>query len=316
VLLAAAGMQALAASSTGVPGLALSAVVLGSAYGAAAPASTHLLAPRTPKRVFNMIMSLRQIGVPLGGVVAALALPPLVPLIGWRGALLAEMVPVILLVLAMEVPRQAWDQERDPRGGVWGKTLLQPFVLLRDPRFARLSVACFLYSGLQLCLVAFMTVHLTTAVGFDLIRAGQVLAVYQVAGSLSRPVWGWVADRFLTPGRTLALHGAGMTVSALLTAQFGPAWPVLAIFAVSFLAGCTAGGYTGVAYAEYASLGGSRRTEATGLGTAIMFSGGLLIPPAFGALVTMWGGYVDSYRLMAVLALLCGLLMWKQPREG
>jgi MFS family permease len=316
VLLAAAGMQALAASSNGVPGLALSAVVLGSAYGAAAPASTHLLAPRTPKRVFNMIMSLRQIGVPLGGVVAALALPPLVPLIGWRGALLAEMVPVILLVLAMEVPRQAWDQERDPRGGVWGKTLLQPFVLLRDPRFARLSVACFLYSGLQLCLVAFMTVHLTTAAGFDLIRAGQVLAVYQVAGSLSRPVWGWVADRFLTPGRTLALHGAGMTVSALLTAQFGPAWPVLAIFAVSFLAGCTAGGYTGVAYAEYASLGGSRRTEATGLGTAIMFSGGLLIPPAFGALVTMWGGYVDSYRLMAVLALLCGLLMWKQPREG
>jgi MFS family permease len=316
VLLAAAGMQALAAGSSGVAGLALAAVVLGSAYGAAAPASTHLLAPRTPKNVFNMIMSLRQIGVPLGGVIAALALPPLVPLIGWRGALLAEMVPVVLLVLAMEVPRRAWDEERDPGSSVWGRTLWQPFALLRDGRFARLSAACFIYSGLQLCLVAFMTVHLTTAAGFDLVRAGQVLAAYQIAGSVSRPIWGWVADRFLTPGQTLAVHGAGMTVSALLTGQFGPAWPVLGVFAVAILAGCTAGGYTGVAYAEYASLGGSRRTEATGLGTAIMFSGGLLIPPAFGVLVTAWGGYVGSYRLMAGLALLCALLMWRPGREA
>ena len=46
---------------------------------------------------------------------------------------------------------------------------------------------------------------------------------------------------------------------------------------MALLAGCSAGGYTGVAYAEYAALGGARRTEATGLGTAIMFSGGMLV---------------------------------------
>ena len=41
-------------------------------YGGAAPASTHLLAPRTPRLVFNMVMSVRQIGVPLGGVLVKL----------------------------------------------------------------------------------------------------------------------------------------------------------------------------------------------------------------------------------------------------
>ena len=98
VLLAAAGMLAIAASSLGIAGLACAAIVLGSGYGAAAPASTHLLVPHTPRSIFNLVMSLRQIGVPLGGVFAALILPPLVPILGWRGSLLVELVPVFLLM--------------------------------------------------------------------------------------------------------------------------------------------------------------------------------------------------------------------------
>ena len=66
VLLAAAGMLILAAFGSGVAGLGLAAVVLGIGYGAAAPASTHLLVPQTPQPVFNLVMSLRQIGVPFG----------------------------------------------------------------------------------------------------------------------------------------------------------------------------------------------------------------------------------------------------------
>ena len=68
VLLAAAGMLAIAAGSGGIGGFACAVIVLGCGYGAAAPASTHLLVPHTPRSVFNLVMSLRQIGVPLGGV--------------------------------------------------------------------------------------------------------------------------------------------------------------------------------------------------------------------------------------------------------
>ncbi len=315
VLLAAACMLAIAAWSPGIGGLACAAVVLGSGYGAAAPASTHLLAPRTPRSIFNMVMSLRQIGVPLGGVVAALALPPLVPILGWRGALLAELVPVFLLILAMELPRHQWDAGRDPRVSAWGRTLLRPFALLRDTRFRWLSVSCFIYSGMQLCFVAFMTVHLTTVVGLTLVRAGQMLAIYQIAGSISRPIWGWVADRFLTPSRTLAVHGILMALAAAMTGQFGPDWSQARIAAVVLLAGVSAGGYTGVAYAQYASLGGARRTEATGLGTALMFAGGLLVPPLFGASVSLLNGYGLTWRVVAILALLGAVPMWRQPRR-
>ena len=309
VLLAAAGMLAIASLGSGVTGLALAAIVLGIGYGAAAPASTHLLVPQTPPPVFNLVMSLRQIGVPLGGVLAALILPPLALVIGWRAALLTELAPVLLLIGVLELPRRRWDADREPKRVVFGRTLVQPFLLLRDPRFRRLSIAAFVYSGLALCLVAFMTVQLTTVVGLNLVTAGRILAAYQIGGSLSRPVWGWIADRFLTPVQTLAVLGLGMAATAFVTGLYGSGWPAGAIMANAVLAGCTAGGYTGVTYAEYAALGGVRRTEATGLGTAIMFLGGMVVPPGFGAAVAAIGGYRASYIIEAACALASGLLL-------
>jgi nitrate/nitrite transporter NarK len=254
-------------------------------------------------------MSLRQIGVPLGGVLAALVLPPLVPTIGWRAALSCELVPVLLLIGLMEIPRGQWDRDREQARAALGRTLLQPFALLADRRIRRLSMAGFIYSGLQLTFVAFMTVHLTAAAHLDLIWAGQILAAYQIAGSVSRPIWGWIADRFLTPSQTLVVHGVVMAAAAALTGQFGPSWTGVAVLAVALAAGCSAGGYTGVAYAEYAALGGPRRTEATGLGTAIMFAGGMLVPPTFGAVVTALGGYGAAYGIIAACALAGGLSM-------
>jgi MFS family permease len=309
VLLATAGMLLLASLGPGFTSLAASAVVLGLGYGAAAPASTHLLVPHTPKPVFNLVMSLRQIGVPLGGVAGALILPPLAIAIGWRAGLLLELIPVVLLMALMEIPRRRWDADRDPSWQLWGRTLLQPFSLLRDPRILRLSSATFIYAGMALCLVAFMTIQLTTVVKLDLVTAGQILAVYQIASSLSRPVWGWIADQFLTPSQMLAVLGVGMGVCSVVTGLYGPGWPLWGIIVNALLAGCTSGGYTGVAYAEYAVLGGNRRTEATGLGTAMMFSGCMIVPPLFGISVAALSSYEGSYMVGGALAIISGIVL-------
>jgi predicted MFS family arabinose efflux permease len=318
VLAATAAMLLLAAGGS-VVWLGISAVVLGLAYGAAAPASTHLLVPQTPPRVFNMVMSLRQIGVPLGGVLGSLLLPPLLLHFGWREALLAELPAVLLLAALLQIPRRTWDADPSPTRRLLGRGLLAPFALLRDGPMLRLSVASFFYSGTQLCFIAFMTTHLTTVVGFDLITAGRALALYQITGAITRPIWGWIADRWLTPGHTLAVHGFGMAASAVAAGAFGPGWSHAAVLTVAAIAGSTAGGYTGVAYAEYAHLGGARRTEATGLGTAVMFAGVLLIPSSFGVAVAASGGYTLAYSALAVLALGSAILLclgsWRRRSE-
>ena len=86
-----------AAAAGSVASIAVGAALLGLTYGATAPAATHLLVPRTPPGVMNLVLSIRQIGVPLGGVLAGLAMVPLTLAMGWREALLWVALPVAAL---------------------------------------------------------------------------------------------------------------------------------------------------------------------------------------------------------------------------
>ena len=305
VLAATLAMLATAAAGS-ITAVALSAVLMGVAYGATAPASTHLLVPQTPREHINLVLSLRQIGVPLAGMLAGLVMPPLTLQWGWRPALIAQMVPVLVLGAALEVVRRSWDRPHTI-GSPPPTGLFAPLRLLVDrPVLRRLSFASFVYSGLQLCFIVFMTTQLTTVAGMDLVQAGRVLAAYQIAGILARPTWGWLADHVLAARWLLALQGAIMCGAALLAAQFGPGWPGWLVILVCACAGATASGFTGIAYGEYARLGGERRTEATGLGAASMFGGVMVLPSLMSLAVTASGSYLIAYSSIGVLALLSG----------
>ena len=290
--------------------LALGAVALGSAYGAAAPVSTHLLVPRTSPAIVNLVLSIRQIGVPLGGVLGALLLPPLALRLGWQTTFLLQALPVLVLLVLLEIPRRAWDRpEGGPapaRRGAWRDL---PGLLRGNPELLRLTLASFVYSGVQLCFIAFTTVQLTSRADIGLIAAGQALAAYQLAGVVSRPIWGWIADARVPARSLLAAQGVVMGLAAGVAGQFGPGWPFWLIVLTCAVAGATASGYTGIAYAEYARLGGERRTETTGLGSAAMFSGVLVLPSLAAIMVTGSGSYAVAYAAAGLLAAGAGLAL-------
>ena len=131
VLLAVLGML-LASTGGSLIALAIGAIVLGLAYGAIAPAGTHLLVPQTPKLAFNLVMSLRQIGVPLGGVLGALIVPPIAIAASWRVAMLVQTAPALLLLFLLEIPRRRWDAGRDPHQKLWSGALPRQIGLLRE----------------------------------------------------------------------------------------------------------------------------------------------------------------------------------------
>lgn len=310
VMLAVLAMLLAAGGANGVAALALAAALLGSAYGATAPIATHILVPRTPKRVMNLVLSIRQIGVPLGGVLAGLLAPPIVLWAGWREAFFVQLAPALLLLVLLQWARPAWDADRDPARRAFRGAGLQPLGLLRESASLRtLSAVGFVYSGAQLCFIAFMAVHLTSMAGLDLIRAGQALATYQIAGVISRPIWGWLADRVIAARWLLVLQGFVMAGAAVAAGQFDPGWLYSAILLVCAVAGATASGFTGIAYAEFARLGGERRTEATGLGAAAMFAGVMLLPSGFGFVLSAGGGYGLAYGAVAALAAASALLL-------
>src|SRR5690606_30654645 len=105
VLVCALGLVVVCSQGTAAS-VALGALILGIAYGLTAPVSTHLLVPRTPPSIVNMVLSTRQIGVPLAGVLAATIMPPLALAIGWKSALLLQSIPIIALILLLEIPRR------------------------------------------------------------------------------------------------------------------------------------------------------------------------------------------------------------------
>ena len=309
VLVAALAML-LACSLGSLVSVVLGAAFLGLAYGATAPASAHLLVPRTPLKMMNLVLSIRQIGVPLGGVLAGLLMAPLTLRLGWQAALLAQTIPVLLALVMLESVRRAWDTDRDPKQQVFSSGLLAPIKIMFDrPELGRLGFVSFIYTGLQLCFIAFLTVHLTSKTNFSLVQAGWALAVFQLAGVVSRPIWGWMADRLMAANTLLACHGFIMGVVAILVGQIALDWPSWIVLSLCAVAGASASGFTGLAYAEWARLGGAQRTEATGLGSGLMFAGVLILPSLFSVAVTYFGDYGITYAVVGSVAALGGYLL-------
>ena len=114
--------------------------------------------------------------------------------------------------------------------------------------------------------------------------------------------------------RLLAALGFMMCAMAVLSALFSPAWSRPALIGVSMAAGFSASGFTGLAYAEFARLGGAARTEATGLGSAAMFAGVLVLPPLFGLTATTTHAFVLPYMALAVATFAASVMIWRGAR--
>jgi len=95
LVLGAAGVALL-----GVPHLAAAlagAVLLGAGYGPITPASSEILARTTPVERYAMVFSVKQTGVPVGGVIAGLVVPGLTEAAGPAWAMLAIAALAVLL---------------------------------------------------------------------------------------------------------------------------------------------------------------------------------------------------------------------------
>ena len=66
------------------------------------------------------MFSIKQAGVPLGGVIAGLAIPPLIEAFGWRTALVIAAAGAIAATVLMLPFRKRIEAPREPRAGAAG----------------------------------------------------------------------------------------------------------------------------------------------------------------------------------------------------
>lgn len=311
---AAAAMMTIAAFAGSIVMLVFGAVALGCLYGGTAPSSSFVLAKLAPLKRRNLVFSIRQIGVPLGGVLGGIMVPPLILIGGWRIAFEAQLVFALLLILAIYLVRHRYDRDQERSLKLFD--MAGPLRLLRLlkelPELAPLSVACFVYSGAQLCFGAYLVTQVVrvfgdSAYGF---ASAVALVAFQLSGIGARIALAIVADAWVSARTLLAILGMIMAGAAVIAANYEAAWPLWLIVANSALAGASASGYTGLAFAEYSRIAGVQRTaEATALGAATMFIGVAVMAPLFRVGIDVFDGYRMPYLAVAGLTLASAALL-------
>jgi MFS family permease len=314
LVLCATGLALCAIPS--VPTVVLGALLIGLGYGPITPASSHLLALTTPAHRMSLVFSIKQTGVPLGGVLAGAAVPSLLLLAGWQGALLAAAAANLICAFTAQPLRQTLDADRTAGLSLKLGNLAQPIKLvLSQPALTLLAGCSFIFSSVQLSLTSYLVIYLYETLAYGLVAAGLLLSLSQLGGVAGRILWGWVSDRWLGARHMLALLAGLMAVSALATALLQPAMPTLLVAATLLVFGASAIGWNGVYLAEVARQAPPGMASiATGGTLAFTFFGVVLGPPVFGAISGFFGSYRAGYTALALPVLLCGITLLRARR--
>ncbi len=313
LLFAAAG--GLLTAVTQLAAVALGAFLVGLGYGLTNPSSSHMLMKVTNDKNRNLVFSIKQTGVPLGGVVAGLAGPPLVLLVGWQMTLVLGAVAVVVLLVLIGRFRKSWDQDRDTSAGLRTDPFKDAKIVWRHGGLRAVSLAAFTFSAMQVGISTFTVTMLVSDMAFSLIEAGAVLAVLQVAGVCGRVLWGWLADRTGSPSGVLIAITIVTVAGALLMVFLHRDTPPELIYLMFAVMGLTAVGWNGVFLAEIARLAPTGLIgSATGSSMVVTFAGVMVGPAAIAGLYLVAGSYTLTFAMFAVVPLV-GLFFVVEARK-
>lgn|SRR5690554_4802806 len=298
----------------------LACFIMGSSPGAANPAGSEVLQRFSPPGKRNLLFSIKQAGVPLGGMIAGLLLPFIIALSNWRFALIACMVLVLIPTLFSW--RLSEHLDRRPQEPALSRfSLRESLMHCREPLVSithnrsllRISIVGALFAIPQSCWFTFTAVYLVDRLDYSLGRAGLVFAVMQLGGVLGRVLLGWLSDHLNSARATLSFAALFSAVTTALFGMTSSAWPVWIVITLAFLAGCTAASWNGVQIAETARHSPSHLITETASGASLLVSAMNIAAPTLFALCV---ATIGRYDIPFIVAGCCALLvLFILPRE-
>jgi MFS family permease len=303
-----------------IPWLAVALIasaLIGFCNAAANPAGADVLQRFTPNARRNLVFSIKQAGVPLGGVFAGLVAPPMIDTFGWRIALMVAAAGTIAATLAMMPFRSRIERRGDTKpAGPLRIDLGVPLRALKSapglPRIAGVGMAL---SVTQSSWFTFAVVYLVFGHGLSLAIAGLVFAVMQAFGVVGRIGAGWIADRIgsVTTLMSMAVLSGSLT---FVFAMFRPEWPLWSLMLLAALAGATVAGWNGVEIAEIARRSPRQLIGETAAGNVILvYLANMIAPILFAAFVAVTGRYDLAFVVTGLSALVCVPLLWRVDRS-
>jgi MFS family permease len=286
--------------------LALLLAVAGLGYGSGQTAGTKAVAAAFGAAGRGTAMGVRQSGLPLGGLVAALLLPPLAERSGWRVAVAAVAavcaLPGVLCWLGLREDRPA-----APAGAPGPRPLRARLRgLVRDTGIRRTTGTAMLLVVAQFCYQGYLALYMVDRFGWSKHVAAGLLVAVHLGGVLGRLSWGALSDRVLAGRRVPALAwcaGTGTVFPLVLIALPHPVGAAAAA-AAALAGGALLLGWNGL----YSTLiteaaGPGRAATAMGVSMTLLYTATVVAPPLFGWLV-------DHSSYAAGWAILTGVMVW------
>jgi MFS family permease len=235
------------------------------------------------ERQRGLALGIRQTAVPLGGMAAALALPPIAAAWGLRGGLVALACGCFVAALAgLSGLREAPETDEEL------SELAHP---LKDARIWRLSIGSGLILGAQASILGFVVLFLHGERGLSTAEAGGILALIQLVGAALRVLSGRWSDHVrarIAPLRQLAL---ALAVSLVVTAALTEA-PLAVLLPALVAAGALSLSWNALSFTAAAELAGRARSGAAlGFQQTALSVASTAAPPLFAAVVaaSSWG---------------------------
>jgi MFS family permease len=283
--------------------IVVAALVIGLGYGPSTPSGSALLAEHTPPRFRNIIMSVRQTGVPLGGALAGFAIPWLITTGGWRMAVLVCAGACALIALALQPLRAKLDQPSARASAAHAGLLDALRLLISHAELRRISFTAFLFGGVQLSFASYLVVFLVERAELSMVRAGAVLSVAMMSGMVGRLLWGAAADYFRSARGVLVALGVVTALCAAIMTQVSPQWPYAAIMVLAGIFGATTLGWNGVYIGELARVAPPGKVAmATGASLSCAYFGAVVAPPLFALVQWLSAGYILPFAMLGLLA--------------
>ncbi len=272
----------------------------GIGYCSVNPATTKVVMSWFPPQGRATAMGIKQTGIPLGGILAALALPGLALVFGWRTSIVFAGLTTCLFLLVpwlLMAPPPGIQSQRAPIR--WG----QLWEVFTNREILALSIMGIFLAGVQLSIITHLVLFLKSKFLFSSVLAGIYLAVSQAGGTAGRVGWGLISD-FLVRGKRksiLLIIGIIAVGQLFLLGRMEPDKPGMFLFLIIVLLGFTAIGFHGVLLSFIAEQADHKLVGlAMGFSMTITFLGVILFPPFFGHLVDRLGSYTPAWDFLAI----------------
>ena len=284
--------------------------VAGSGWSVVNPALGKAIMDVFPVSERGIAMGVKQMGLTLGGLVAALALPVIAATLGWRYAVGACSVVVAVPVALGWRPLAAFHAGAHGATSTAGESDATSWWWARRPALVVFFATGFVLGMVQGAVLSYLPLFTIQGLGFDKIGAGLLVAASQAGGAVSRLALGAASDRWAAGRRSLWLAFTG-AVGAVIFLVYA-VWPATSAGLAGLLAfatGVGAYGWVGIFFVISAEAGGRGQAGLlSGVAFASIVLGLLVGPPVFGLLLEGSDSYAVAWAVFAVLSGLVAII--------